>query len=92
MIDRPEEGPSLADMTEAALQRLDKNEKGFFLMVEGSQIDWAGHSNDIVGAMSEMQDFEAAFEKAIDFAKKDGETLVVSWQKKLLKMVMWKKQ
>ena len=39
-------------------------------MVEGSQIDWAGHSNDIVGAMSEMQDFEAAFEKAIDFAKK----------------------
>ena len=70
MIDRTEEVPSLADMTEAALQRLDKNEKGFFLMVEGSQIDWAGHSNDIVGAMSEMQDFEAAFEKAIDFAKK----------------------
>ena len=64
MIDRTEEVPSLADMTEAALQRLDKNEKGFFLMVEGSQIDWAGHSNDIVGAMSEMQDFEAAFEKA----------------------------
>ena len=78
MIDRTEEVPSLADMTEAALQRLDKNEKGFFLMVEGSQIDWAGHSNDIVGAMSEMQDFEAAFEKAIDFAKKDGETLVVT--------------
>ena len=70
MIDRTEEVPSLADMTEAALQRLDKNEKG--------QIDWAGHSNDIVGAMSEMQDFEAAFEKAIDFAKKDGETLVVT--------------
>ena len=69
MIDRTEEVPSLADMTEAALQRLDKNEKGFFLMVEGSQI---------VGAMSEMQDFEAAFEKAIDFAKKDGETLVVT--------------
>ncbi|EJE4093542.1 alkaline phosphatase [Enterococcus faecalis] len=78
MIDRTEEVPSLADMTESALQRLDKNEKGFFLMVEGSQIDWAGHSNDIVGAMSEMQDFEAAFEKAIDFAKKDGETLVVT--------------
>ena len=48
-------------------------------MVEGSQIDWAGHiCNDIVGAMGEMQDFEAAFEKAIDFAKKDGETLVVT--------------
>ncbi len=70
MIDRTEEVPSLADMTEAALQRLDKNEKGFFLMVEGSQIDWHGHSNDIVGAMSEMQDFEAAFEKASRFCQK----------------------
>ena len=49
MIDRTEEVPSLADMTEAALQRLDKM-KRFLLMVEGSQIDWAGHSNDIVGA------------------------------------------
>ena len=39
-------------------------------MVEGSQIDWAGHDNDIVGAMSEMDDFAAAFKAAIDFAKK----------------------
>lgn len=47
-------------------------------MVEGSQIDWAGHDNDIVAAMSEMQDFEEAFQAAIDFAKKDGRTLVVA--------------
>ena len=39
-------------------------------MVEGSQIDWAGHDNDIVGAMSEMEDFEKAFKAAIEFAKK----------------------
>ncbi|WP_223594597.1 alkaline phosphatase [Neobacillus bataviensis] len=78
MIDRTEEMPSLADMTNAAIERLNQNKKGFFLMVEGSQIDWAGHDNDIVGAMSEMDDFEKAFKAAIDFAKKDGHTLVVA--------------
>ena len=39
-------------------------------MVEGSQIDWAGHDHDIVSAMSEMKDFEKAFEEAIRFAKR----------------------
>lgn len=70
--------PELSDMTEAALKQLSKNDKGFFLMVEGSQIDWAGHDNDIVSAMSEMQDFEAAFKTAIDFAKNDKNTLVIT--------------
>ncbi|WP_354486055.1 alkaline phosphatase [Paenibacillus sp. PvP094] len=78
LIDRTSETPSLAEMTDTAIDRLSSNENGFFLMVEGSQIDWAGHDNDIVGAMSEMEDFAAAFEAAIDFAKEDGETLVVA--------------
>jgi alkaline phosphatase len=78
MIDRPEEQPSLKEMTDSALDRLDNNEKGFFLMVEGSQIDWAGHDNDVVGAMSDMQDFEEAFQAAIDYAKKDKHTLVIA--------------
>ncbi|MDK8193071.1 alkaline phosphatase [Paenibacillus sp. UMB7766-LJ446] len=78
MIDRTSETPSLAEMTNTAIDRLSTNENGFFLMVEGSQIDWAGHDNDIVGAMSEMEDFAGAFQAAIDFAKKDGETLVVA--------------
>lgn len=77
-IDRPEEQPSLSEMTSSAIERLDKDEDGFFLMVEGSQIDWAGHDNDVVGAMSEMEDFAQAFETAIEFAKKDGNTLVVA--------------
>ncbi|WP_053218529.1 alkaline phosphatase [Virgibacillus senegalensis] len=77
-IDRTEEQPSLAEMTMSALDRLKNDEDGFFLMVEGSQIDWAGHDNDIVAAMSEMEDFEQAFAKAIDFAEQDGETLVVA--------------
>lgn len=78
MIDRTSATPSLEEMTTAAIDRLSKNDKGFFLMVEGSQIDWAGHDNDVVGAMSEMEDFERAFQAAIDFAKKDGHTLVVA--------------
>ena len=77
-IDRNEKTPSLQDMTKAAIQRLSKNKDGFFLMVEGSQIDWAGHDNDVVASMSEMADFEKAFKEAIDFAKKDGNTLVVA--------------
>ncbi|MBK3496359.1 alkaline phosphatase [Viridibacillus sp. YIM B01967] len=78
MIDRSAETPSLADMTNSAIDRLKQNKKGFFLMIEGSQIDWAGHDNDIVSAMSEMEDFEKAFKAAIDFAKKDKHTLVVA--------------
>jgi alkaline phosphatase len=77
MIDRDEKQPSLADMTKSALDRLKGDKDGFFLMVEGSQIDWAGHDNDVVGAMSEMRDFEQAFEKVRDFAKENGETLVI---------------
>lgn len=78
MIDRPDDIPSLEEMTTTAINRLSKNDNGFFLMIEGSQIDWAGHDNDIVGAMSEMEDFEKAFNAAIEFAKKDKHTLVVA--------------
>ncbi|PGT84157.1 alkaline phosphatase [Bacillus sp. AFS040349] len=78
MLDRDESIPSLEDMTTSAIERLNQDEDGFFLMVEGSQIDWAGHDNDIVGAMSEMEDFEKAFAAAIEFAKKDKHTLVVA--------------
>ncbi|MCI0768106.1 alkaline phosphatase [Bacillus sp. TL12] len=77
-IDRGTEIPSLEDMTKAAIDRLKKDKDGFFLMVEGSQIDWANHDNDVVAAMSEMEDFEKAFKAVIDFAKKDKETLVVA--------------
>lgn len=78
MIDREASVPSLKEMTTSAIDRLSKDKDGFFLMVEGSQVDWAGHDNDIVGAMSEMQDFEAAFAAAIEFAKKDKNTLVIA--------------
>ncbi|MGI8313777.1 alkaline phosphatase [Halobacillus mangrovi] len=77
-IDRSEETPSLSEMTTTALDKLRDDKDGFFLMVEGSQIDWAGHDNDVVAAMSEMRDFEEAFKEAIEFAKKDENTIVVT--------------
>ncbi|RMI83741.1 alkaline phosphatase, partial [Staphylococcus pseudoxylosus] len=57
-IDRKTDTPSLKDMTSSAIQKMNKNDKGFFLMVEGSQIDKAAHPNDATGVMSEMEDFE----------------------------------
>jgi alkaline phosphatase len=75
--DRPATTPSLADMTGAALKSLEQNAQGFFLMVEGSQIDWAAHSNDVVGVVSEMQDFHAAIDVALAYAAGRTDTLVV---------------
>ncbi|MBK9107263.1 MAG: alkaline phosphatase [Saprospiraceae bacterium] len=57
------------------LQKLDN--KGFFLMIEGSQIDWGGHANDSKYIISEMLDFDKAIKEIIDFAEKDQQTLVV---------------
>ncbi|MBB6601915.1 alkaline phosphatase [Bacillus pumilus] len=77
-IDRPKHVPTLKDMTQSALAQLNQdNSHGFFMLLEGSTIDSAGHENDVVGAMSEMEDFEKAVQTALQFAKKDQETLVV---------------
>lgn len=77
-IDRnPDKIPSIAEMTEKALQLLSKNENGFFLMVEGSQVDWAAHANDAGTMINEYLAFDEAVGKAMNFAKKDGNTVVV---------------
>ena len=77
-IDRdPKEFPSLAEMTQKAIDVLSKKEEGFFLMVEGSLVDWAAHANDPVGIITELIAFDDAVGKVMDFAKKDGETVVV---------------
>ena len=54
-----------------------RSTKGFFLMLEGSQIDWACHANDAPRAVSEMLDFDAAVGEILRFAEADGHTLVV---------------
>jgi len=75
--DRDSETPSLAEMTRVALKSLNRNPKGFFLMVEGSEIDWAGHDNSIIGVISEMEDFIAAIQVVLDFARNNRDTLVI---------------
>jgi len=73
----PERGSMLPDATGAAINILANNKKGFFLMVEGSQIDWAGHDNNSSQLIKEMHDFDQTVGRVLDFAKKDGNTLVV---------------
>lgn len=68
---------TLGDYTKAAIENLRSNEKGFVLMVEGSQIDWAGHDNNSDELLSEMKDFNTAIQESLNFAKADGNTLVV---------------
>lgn len=70
--------PTLAEMTGKAIVTLKKDKDGFFLFVEGSKVDWAAHNNDIIGMISEILSFDDAVKVAIDFAKKDGNTMVIA--------------
>ena len=70
-------GDFLPRAVKTALKSLDDAENGFFLMVEGSQIDFACHGNDSTWMMDEMLDFDYAVKVALDYAKEKGNTLVV---------------
>ena len=74
-----DENPTrLTQMTSKALDLLDgQNDKGFFVMIEGSQIDWCGHANDIACAMGEMDDFAKSIEQAKAYVDKNPDTLLV---------------
>lgn len=61
-----------------ALKNLSQNKKGFILMVEGSQIDWGSHENDVEYIKQEMRDFDNAIGAAMDFANEDKNTLVIA--------------
>jgi len=69
--------PTLAEMTTAALRVLSKNPEGFFLMVEGGQIDWAGHNNDTGTMLHEMLQFDEAVRIVYQWAKERDDTLVL---------------
>lgn len=72
-----ERGSMLTLSTLKAIETLNKNDNGFCLMVEGSQIDWACHNNDSAYLCGEMADFENMLRAVLDFAKRDGQTLVI---------------
>ena len=73
----PARGNVLEMAAKKALAMLSRNPKGFALMIEGSQIDWACHNNDTAYLRAELADFEQMLHAVLDFAQRDGRTLVV---------------
>ncbi|CCQ10356.1 Alkaline phosphatase [Pseudoalteromonas luteoviolacea B = ATCC 29581] len=69
--------PSLKEMTVKALDILAKDEDGFFLMVEGGQIDWAGHANDAGWMLNELLKFDEAVDAVYEWVKERNDTLVI---------------
>ena len=69
--------PTLSQMTEKAIDLLDDTDEGFFLMVEGAHIDKHSHSNDDASMTEALAEFDKTIQLALEYAEKDGETLVV---------------
>jgi len=79
-IRRSEASPTQLAMTSAAIEYLlsrTSNCSGFFLMSEGSQIDWAGHDNDAKKMIEEFRDFDATIKEVIKFINKNKNTLLI---------------
>ncbi len=74
-----DENPTLADMTKAALNVLGKDKDGFWLMVEGGDIDWGIHDNSIDNVIGTVLDFDKAVGVAINWIERNG-----GWQKNVL--------
>ncbi|NND73234.1 MAG: alkaline phosphatase [Rhodothermales bacterium] len=78
-IDRnPLDAPSLAELVDKSIQMLDQAGTGFFLLVEGSRIDLAGHDNDAPAHLHDLIAYDEAVNVGLNFARKNGETLVIS--------------
>jgi len=69
--------PSLAQMTELAIAILSQDPNGFFLMIEGGQIDWASHGWDVENVINDTVGFNEAVQVALSYAENDTETLLI---------------
>lgn len=69
--------PTLAEMVKSALDALKGSPKGFLLQIEGGKVDHGAHANDLAAMLYDQIAFEEAVKAAIDFAERDGETLVI---------------
>ncbi len=68
----------LKEVTIKSINKLNsENQSGFFLMIEGGKIDWAGHANSLPASILENLNFDAAVAAAMKFADEDGETLII---------------
>ena len=72
------EQPSLAEMTAKAIDLVSQDEDGYFLMIEGSRIDHAGHGNDAAAHLYDILAYDEAVAVALGRARADGNTLVLS--------------
>ncbi len=69
--------PTLAEMTSAALEALSRRDEGFFMLVEGGLIDYAGHANDPGTMLHEILDFDEAVGKGLEFQRGHPNTLIL---------------
>lgn len=69
--------PTLAEMTAKAIEQMKDHKNGFVMQVEAGKVDWSAHANDISALLYDQLAFDDAVKVAIDFARKDGNTLVV---------------
>ena len=69
--------PTLAEMTDKALDIMDRSPKGFFLLVEGASIDTTAHHNDAAAMLGEMKAFDDALSRCLDYAREKRDTLVI---------------
>jgi len=72
-----ESTPTLAEMTQTAIDRMKDHPEGFVLQVEAGKVDWAAHGNDISGLIYDQTAHDEAIKVAMDFAEKDNDTLVI---------------
>ncbi len=71
------EVPTLAEMSRAALSRLEGSKEGFFLMIEGARIDHAGHANDVAASIHDQLAFDDAIGEAVKFIDQHPDTLLI---------------
>ncbi len=69
--------PTLAEMTQKAIDRMKDHKKGFVLQIESGKVDWGAHANDIAAVIHDQIAFDEAIKVVMDFAEKDKETLVI---------------
>ena len=74
---RNSQGPFLADASESILKTMFENPLGSFTMIEGSQVDWAGHENDSAYLLAELADLDVTIQRVLAMAKDNKETLIV---------------
>ena len=77
VLDRDRDDVGLLDMTKKAIELLEKDPDGFFLMIEGGRIDHACHANDIASVVAETKEFDEVVGYCLDYARKNKDTLVI---------------